>query len=79
MSKELDALAAGEEAARMLFSALKAANDERIDEQERFFWWAGFFCALGGFAAGSLGADALTAIAEMIGKIASKLVDKVAH
>lgn len=79
MSTQLDALRAGQEAAGMLFEALKAADDERIDEDERLFWWAGFFGALGGFAAGSLGTGALTAIAEMTGKTTAKVLDQVAH
>lgn len=79
MSTQLDALRAGQEAAGMLFEALKAADDERIDEDERLFWWAGFFGALGGFAAGSLGTSALTAIAELTGKTTAKVLDQVAH
>lgn len=79
MSKELDALAAGQAAASMLFEALKASDEERIDDQERLFWWAGFFGALGGFAAGSLGTGALSAIAEMTGKTTAKVLNQAAH
>ena len=79
MSTQLDALRAGQDAAGMLFEALKAADDERADEDERLFWWAGFFGALGGFAAGSLGTGALTAIAEMTGKTVVKVLNEVAH
>jgi uncharacterized membrane protein YfcA len=79
MSTQLDAIRAGQEAAGMLFEALKAADDERTDDDERLFWWAGFFGALGGFAAGSLGTGALTAIAEMTGKTTKQVLDKVSH
>lgn len=63
----------------MLFDALKAADEERSDEQEKLLWWAGFFGALGGFATGSLGSGALMAIAEMTGKTAAKVLKQVAH
>lgn len=79
MSKEIDAVHSGQAAASCLFDALRESDASMPDDTERLLWWSGFFCTLGGFAAGSLGPDALKAIAKSTADITEKVLSQKSH
>lgn len=79
MSKEIDSLKAGQEAASLLFDALREADASMMDDTEKVFWWAGFFGSLGGFSAACIGPQALKAIASMTGDTTKQVLDKYSH